>query len=119
MGLKSTADLDRRSLRAARKAAGHRNVQRSTRSPRTDIPTPRSRPVFWLHPGVGPGWRVESVKGQTPKGVLSLLTRARRLVWSWWPWAIVSIWRIAERDWSWAVAAGAWATLAYLTQPSA
>ena len=49
-----------------------------------------------------------------PKGVLTFWTRARRLLWSWWPWAIVSIWAIGDARWGWAVGAGAMAMVSYL-----
>ena len=52
-----------------------------------------------------------------PKGVLTFWTRARRLLWSWWPWAIVSVWAIGDARWGWAVGAGAMAMVSYLIAP--
>jgi cardiolipin synthase len=43
----------------------------------------------------------------------------RRLLWSWWPWALVCLWLMVEQDWGWAVASGTFAMLAYLTEPAA
>jgi cardiolipin synthase len=54
-----------------------------------------------------------------PKGVLTFWTRARRLLWSWWPWAIVSIWGIGDAAWGWAIGAGLMAILSYLVAPAA
>jgi cardiolipin synthase A/B len=50
---------------------------------------------------------------------LTFWTRARRLLWSWWPWAIVSIWAIGNARWGWAVGAGAMALVSYLIAPAA
>jgi cardiolipin synthase len=49
--------------------------------------------------------------------VLTPGTRARRLLWSWWPWAIVSIWAIGDARWGWAIGAGAMAMVSYLIAP--
>jgi cardiolipin synthase len=51
--------------------------------------------------------------------VLPFWTRARRLLWSWWPWAIVSIWAIGTAQWGWAIGAGAMAIVSYLIAPAA
>lgn len=51
--------------------------------------------------------------------MLTFWTRARRLLWSWWPWAIVSIWAIGDARWGWAVGAGAMAMVSYLIAPAA
>ena len=53
-----------------------------------------------------------------PKGVLTFWARARRLLWSWWPWAIVSIWAIGNARWGWAIGAGTMAMVSYLIAPS-
>ena len=37
-----------------------------------------------------------------PKGSLTLWARGRRLLWSWWPWAIISIVNVAQQKWGWA-----------------
>jgi cardiolipin synthase A/B len=51
--------------------------------------------------------------------MLTFWTRARRLLWSWWPWAIVSIWAIGDARWGWAIGAGAMAMVSYLIAPAA
>lgn len=58
-------------------------------------------------------------RSRVPKGVLTFWTRARRLLWSWWPWAIVAIWAIGDVRWGWAIGAGAMALVSYLIAPSA
>ncbi len=82
---------------------------------------PRSRPGPWRGPVRRRGWHhpVRDARTRTPKGVLPFWTRARRLLWSWWPWAIVSIWAIGGARWGWAVGAGAMALVSYLIAPSA
>jgi cardiolipin synthase len=51
--------------------------------------------------------------------MLTFWTRARRLLWSWWPWAIVSVWAIGDARWGWAVGAGTMAMISYLIAPAA
>ena len=51
--------------------------------------------------------------------MLTFWTRARRLLWSWWPWAIVSIWAIGDARWGWAIGAGVMALVSYLIAPAA
>jgi cardiolipin synthase len=51
--------------------------------------------------------------------MLTFWTRARRLLWSWWPWAFVSIWAIGDSKWGWAIGAGAMALVSYLIAPAA
>jgi cardiolipin synthase len=51
--------------------------------------------------------------------MLTFWTRARRLFWSWWPWAIVSIWAIGHMKWGWAIGSGAMAMVSYLIAPAA
>jgi cardiolipin synthase A/B len=66
----------------------------------------------YRRPGIGPHSRL-------PKGVLTFWTRARRLLWSWWPWAILSIWAIRYDEWVWATLAGAMGLVSYLIAPPA
>ena len=66
----------------------------------------------WHHP-------VRDVRSRVPKGVLTFWARARRLLWSWWPWALVSMWAIGDTRWGWAVGAGAMAIVSYLIAPAA
>ena len=51
--------------------------------------------------------------------MLTFWTRARRLLWSWWPWAIVSIWAIGDARWGWAISTGVMALVSYLIAPAA
>jgi cardiolipin synthase A/B len=51
--------------------------------------------------------------------MLTFWTRARRLLWSWWPWAFVSMWAIGDARWGWAIGAGTMALVSYLIAPSA
>jgi cardiolipin synthase A/B len=120
MGLKSTA-LKRRTQRHAAGSARERITKLGRRPARDSTPQPKSRPLFWFRLGIGPGWHHDDLDSPSRpgKGALSLPTRARRLLWSWWPWALVSIWRIAEQDWGWAIGAGSFALIAYLVQPAA
>src|SRR4029453_13613767 len=80
----------------------------------------RSRPKPWRRPRRR-GWHhpVRDVRSRVPKGMLTFWTRARRLLWSWWPWAIVSIWAIGDARWGWAVGAGVMALVSYLIAPAA
>ena len=51
--------------------------------------------------------------------MLTFWTRARRLLWSWWPWAIVGIWAVAVDHTGWAIGGGIMALVSYLIAPSA
>ena len=83
-------------------------------------PRARSRPRAWPA-RAKPGWRHAAVdpRSRAPKGVLTFWTRARRLLWSWWPWAIVSIWAIGSGRWVWAIGSGVMAIVSYLIAPAA
>ena len=82
---------------------------------------PRSRPVSWARRQPTRGWRLPSIdaRARKPKGALTVGARLRRLLWSWWPWAIVSIWALLYDEWTWAIGTGAMALIAYLTTPAA
>jgi cardiolipin synthase len=54
---------------------------------------------------------------QDPKGEASLWTRARKLLWSWWPWFVVSVATAYDNRWGWAFSTGAMAFVAYLVTP--
>ncbi len=41
-----------------------------------------------------------------PKGVLTLWTRVRRLLWARWVWLPLTVWALVEDAWGWAVGAG-------------
>ena len=82
---------------------------------------PRSRPVSWARRQPTRGWRLSTVDARTikPKGSLSPWARVRRLLWSWWPWALISIASLVYDRWGWAIGTGAMALLSYLTAPAA
>jgi cardiolipin synthase len=84
-------------------------------------PRPRSRPIDWSRRPRRHGWRLPSVDAQSrkPKGIPNLSARARRLLWSWWPWALLSLWGITNDSLGWALGGGAVALLTYLTAPAA
>ena len=84
-------------------------------------PRARSRPRAWPGHRAKRGWRHAGVdpRSRAPKGVLSFWTRARRLLWSWWPWALVGIWAIGDARWGWAIGSGVMAMFSYLIAPPA
>jgi cardiolipin synthase len=52
-----------------------------------------------------------------PKGIATLWTRVRRLLWSWWPWAILCVYFIDQREWWWALGIGIWSGVCSLSTP--
>lgn len=62
---------------------------------------------------------MRDTRARAPKGVLTFWTRTRRLLWSWWPWAFVSVWAIGEARWGWAIGSGVMAIVSYLLAPAA
>jgi cardiolipin synthase A/B len=83
-------------------------------------PRPRS------HPGIlnqrprrrRRGYRPEPDPRLTrPKGIATLWTRVRRLIWSWWPWAILCVYFIDQHQWWWALGIGLWAGVCSLSTP--
>ncbi len=74
-------------------------------------PQPRSRPHVWQQ---RPRRRRVSyrrapdARTRTPKGMATTWTRVRRLIWSWWPWALLCIYFIDQREWWWAFGIGVW-----------
>ena len=52
-----------------------------------------------------------------PKGIATAWTRVRRLIWSWWPWAILCIYFIDQREWWWALGVGVWSGVCSLSTP--
>ena len=83
-------------------------------------PRPRSHPGFWnqrphrrRH-----GYRPAPDPRLTrPKGIATLWTRVRRLIWSWWPWAILCVYFIDQREWWWALGVGLWSGVCSLSTP--
>jgi cardiolipin synthase len=52
-----------------------------------------------------------------PKGLPAFWTRARRLVWSWWPWSLVSVWAFSTDHNGWGIGTLATALFMYLAAP--
>jgi cardiolipin synthase A/B len=52
-----------------------------------------------------------------PKGISTAWTRVRRLIWSWWPWAILCVYFIDQRQWWAALGIGLWAGVCSLSTP--
>jgi cardiolipin synthase len=52
-----------------------------------------------------------------PKGLRPFWTRARRLLWSWWPWFAGALWAFSENRFGWGVGLGAVAVFSYLIAP--
>lgn len=52
-----------------------------------------------------------------PKGTLPFWARARRLLWSWWPWLLGCIFSLVTDRWGWAIGTGAMAFVSYVITP--
>jgi cardiolipin synthase A/B len=52
-----------------------------------------------------------------PKGVATLWTHIRRLLWSWWPWALLCVYFIDQRNWWAAFGISMWAGVCSLSTP--
>jgi cardiolipin synthase A/B len=52
-----------------------------------------------------------------PKGIATAWTRVRRLIWSWWPWAILCVYFIDQHEWWWALGIGVWSGVCSLSTP--
>jgi cardiolipin synthase len=50
-----------------------------------------------------------------PKGIATAWTRVRRLIWSWWPWAILCVYFIDQHAWWWALGVGLWSGVCSLS----
>jgi cardiolipin synthase len=57
-------------------------------------------------------------RARRPKGVLSFWARARRLFWSWWPWAAICVVSTVVDRWALAIGTGAMAVVSYLMAPT-
>jgi cardiolipin synthase len=75
------------------------------------IPRAQQIPRRWRH-GIALDPRYQEAKGHA-----SLWTRARKLLWSWWPWFVVSIVTAYDNRWGWACGTGAMAFVSYLVAP--
>src|SRR5882762_4969107 len=84
------------------------------------VPRPRSEPLGWRRPSLDRRRRrpvtIDPLK-RAPKGLASFWTRGRKLLWSWWPWLLASLYAIEEAKWGWAIGTAAMATFSYLIAP--
>ncbi len=93
---------------------------------------PRSKPRRWRRATFTRDWQrtrlaqqwrrrgqpVPDPRKGRPKGAPTVWLRARRLVWAWWPWSLVTVWGISTRRWGWAWGAGIMALISYLITPA-
>jgi cardiolipin synthase len=83
------------------------------------VPRPRSQPLGWHRPSLKRRRRrltVDPLK-RAPKGLFSVWTRGRRLLWSWWPWLLACAFALQQGERWWAFGAGLMATISYLIAP--
>lgn len=79
------------------------------------------RPRAWRLRRVPRRWRYRLAPDplkRAPKGLVSLRTRARRLLWSWWLWALASLWATQGHRWGWALGLGLMAVFTFLATPT-
>ncbi len=75
----------------------------------------------WRRRSVPKHWRYRLApdpRKRHPKGMLRFWTRARRLLWSWWPWTLAFLYAMVQDAWGWAIGMGAMALFSYLIAPS-
>jgi cardiolipin synthase len=82
--------------RPARPSARHRAALRRHALRRRVATDPRHRP---------------------PKGLPAFWTRARRLFWSWWPWALFAVWAATADHTGWSIGAICMALFCYISAP--
>ena len=81
-------------------------------------PHPRSHPGLWnqrphrRRRGYRPA---PDPRHTRPKGVATAWTHIRRLIWSWYPWAILSVYYIDQHQWWAALGVGLWAGVCSLS----
>ncbi len=86
------------------------------------VPRPRSQPLGFRRPSLERRRRrraritIDPLR-RSPKGLAPFWTRARRLLWSWWPWLLACLYALESREWWWAFGAGLMATISYLIAP--
>jgi hypothetical protein len=77
-----------------------------------------TRPPLWRAVGRRRrGWIARNPLAGTPKGRPDALTRVRRVLWVWWPWALAALVLVHTGHWWWALGTGVVALLARLMQP--
>ena len=82
--------------------------------------TPRSHPYFLRQQPLRRrhSYRPPPDPRQTkPKGVATAWTHIRRLLWSWWPWALLCVYFIDQRNWWAALGIGIWSGVCSLSTP--
>src|SRR5687768_388995 len=84
-------------------------------------PRPRSRPPAWWHHPLIDRRRLRRFATdplhRAPKGLASFWTRARKLLWSWWPWVGACAVALRAGETGWAIGAAAMALVSYLIAP--
>ena len=84
-------------------------------------PHPRSHPGLWNQRPHRRrrGYRPPPDPRHTrPKGIATAWTHVRRLIWSWYPWAILSVYYIDQHQWWPAFGVGLWAAVCSLSTPA-
>ena len=84
------------------------------------VPRPRRRPHALSRQAVRsrPSYRPPpDARLTAPKGVATLWTHVRRLLWSWWPWALLAVYYVDQRNWWAAVGIGLWSGVCSLSTP--
>ena len=82
--------------------------------------TPRSQPHFLRHQPLRrrSSYRPPPDPRHTkPKGVATAWTHVRRLLWSWWPWALLCVYFIDQRNWWAAIGIALWSGVCSLSTP--
>jgi cardiolipin synthase len=106
--------LDRGRQMATSRSTDERPATRSIRQPGPRFAPLRRRRVLrrWQYR------MAPDALTRQPKGAIPFWAKARRLLWSWWVWAAVFIWAIADARWGWAAGTAAMSLLSYLIAPS-
>ena len=84
------------------------------------VPRPRRRPRVLSRRSVRsrPSYRPpRDARLTAPKGVATLWTHVRRLLWSWWPWALLALYFVDQRNWWAAFGIGLWSGVCSLSTP--
>lgn len=74
----------------------------------------------WHDRRVAKRWRYRLApdpRNRPPKGLPGIWVRLRRMLWSWWPWALVFLWAMVQDRWYLAVSTGLMAIFCYMIAP--
>jgi cardiolipin synthase len=85
------------------------------------VTKPRSQPYLFQRPALRrrPSYQPPRDPRRTrPKGTATAWTRVRRLLWSWWPWAILCVYYIDQRNWWAAFGIALWAGVCAVSTPA-